>query len=129
MPTCNWKTSGRSLIDDEDFTQEIYQHLQSLKPEGIHAEAIVRFLDNPNMLARLQRKKTISLKTAQTWMKKMGFHWSYDPKGQYVNRHEQPDVVEFRNRVFLPAIEEVLDCMTKWDTEKETHEDPPEGVR
>ena len=125
LPTCNWQTSGRSLIDDEDFAQEIHQHLQSLKPEDIRAEAIVKFLDDPEMLTRLQRKKTISLKTAQTWMKKMCYRWSYDPKGQYVDGHERPDVVEFRNAVFLPAIEGLLNRTTKWDTKNETHEDPP----
>jgi hypothetical protein len=128
IPTCNWQTSGRSLIDDEDFAQEIHQQLQSLKPNEVRAEAIVKFLDNPEMLARLQRKKTISLTTAQTWMKKMGYRWSYDPKGQYVDGHERPDVVAFRNGIFLPAIEEILDRTTKWDTKNETHEDPPEGV-
>ena len=59
----------------------------------------------------------------------MGFRWSYDPKGQYVDGHERPDVIEFRNGVFLPAIEEFLDRTTKWDTENQTQEDPPEGIR
>ncbi|PPQ79172.1 hypothetical protein CVT26_000516 [Gymnopilus dilepis] len=42
VPICDWKTSGRSLIDDPDFAQEIHAHLQSLKPHEICAEAIVR---------------------------------------------------------------------------------------
>ena len=70
------------------FAQEINLHLQSLKPEEVHAEAIVKFLDNPEMLAQLKQKKTISLKTTQTWMKKMGYQWAYDLKGQYVDGHE-----------------------------------------
>ena len=72
IPICNWQASGRSLIDDEDFAQEINLHLQSLKPEDVHAEAIVNFLDNPEILARLKRKKTISIRTGQTWIKKNG---------------------------------------------------------
>ena len=84
VPTCNWSTSGRSLIDDEDFAQEIHAHLQTLGPY-VSAEAIVRLLDTPDMLARLHRKKTISLTTAQRWMKKMGYQWSLNPKGQYVD--------------------------------------------
>ena len=104
IPTCHWKTSGRSLINDEDFSQEIHAHLQSLKPSEVRVEAIVRFLDTPEMLARLKRKKTISVETAQRWMKKMGYRWTYDPKGQYVDGHERNDVVDYRQDIFLPAM-------------------------
>ncbi|EKM74494.1 hypothetical protein AGABI1DRAFT_95590 [Agaricus bisporus var. burnettii JB137-S8] len=80
----------RSLIDDKDLAQEINDHLASFKPADhqICAESIVRFLDNPEILAQLQRKKTISLATAKRWMKKFGYRWDYDPKGQYANGHE-----------------------------------------
>ena len=61
---CNWDTSGRSLIDDEDFAQEIHAHLQTFGPY-FSAESIVQFVDTPEMLARLNRKKTISAVTAQ----------------------------------------------------------------
>jgi hypothetical protein len=91
------------LIDDEDFSQEIHAHLQTLGPY-LSAEAIVRFLDTPEMLERLHRKKTISLTTAQRWMKKMNYRWTLNPKGQYVDGHEREDVVSYRNKVFLPSI-------------------------
>ena len=69
VPTCNWSTSGRSLMD---FAQEIHAHLQNLGPY-VSAKAIVRFLDNPEMLAHLHRKRTISLTTAQRWINKMDY--------------------------------------------------------
>ena len=129
VPTCNWEPTGRSLIDDEDFAQEIHQHLQSLKPNEVRAEAIVNFLDKPEMLARLQWKKTISLSTAQVWMAKMGYRWAYDPKGQYVDGHERLDVVAYRSRVFIPAVGELLDHVTKWNSKDGTLEDPSQGTR
>lgn len=33
---------------------------------------------------------------------KLDYHWAYDPKGQYVDDHEQEDVVDYRQNVFLP---------------------------
>jgi hypothetical protein len=36
IPSCHWQTSGRLLINDPDFAQEIHAHLQSLKPSGNH---------------------------------------------------------------------------------------------
>ncbi|KAF8162642.1 hypothetical protein B0H34DRAFT_649809, partial [Crassisporium funariophilum] len=128
VPICHWQTSGRSLIDDENFAQEIHAHLQSLKPSEVRAEAIVRFLDTPEMLARLKRKKTISVETAQCWMKKMGYRWMYDPKGQYVDNHERDDVVAYRQNVFLPVMEGLQSRQTKWNSKDGTREDPPPGT-
>lgn len=71
----DWNNKGRSLIDDEDFAQEIHAHLQSLiaANKEICAEEIVKFTDNPEMLERLQRTRTISLTTAKAWLRKMGY--------------------------------------------------------
>ncbi|KAF9455866.1 hypothetical protein BDZ94DRAFT_1355149, partial [Collybia nuda] len=127
VPTCNWSTSGRSLIDDEDFAQEIHAHLQTLGPY-VSAEAIVRYLDTPEMLARLQRKKTISLPTAQRWMKKMDYRWTLNPKGQYVDRHKRADVVDYQKRIFLPAIEELEQRTHKYGKDN-SESGQPSGTR
>ncbi|KAF8243258.1 hypothetical protein K440DRAFT_530788, partial [Wilcoxina mikolae CBS 423.85] len=44
----------------------------------------------------------ISLRTARRWLHKLGWIWSRDRKG-YVDGHEREDVVEYREKVFLPA--------------------------
>jgi hypothetical protein len=44
----------------------------------------------------------MDISTVQRWMKKLNYHWAYDPKGQYVDGHEQEDVVDYRQNVFLP---------------------------
>jgi len=129
IPSCDWKTSGWSLIDDEDFAQEIHTHLQSLKPSEICALAIVWFLDNPEVLSHLKRKKTISLETAQQWLKKMGYQWTYNPKGQYADGHERADVVDYRNNHFLPAMAQLLLHMTTWTSKDGGCQDPPAGIR
>jgi len=129
VPTCDWKTTGRSLIDDEDFAQEIHAHLQTLKPHEVCAEAIVRFLDNPDMLERLRCKKTISLETAQRWLKRMGYRWTYDPKGQYCDGHEREDVVNYRNQNFLPEMAKFHLRTTRWTSKDGEQVDPPEGTR
>ncbi|KAJ3503578.1 hypothetical protein NLJ89_g8370 [Agrocybe chaxingu] len=131
VPLCNWKTTGRSLIDDEDLAQEIHAHLQSLKPSEVCAEAIIRFINNPEMLARLQRKKTISLCTAQRWMHKMEYRWTYDPKGQYVDGHERSDVTDYRKNVFLPAMAKLYPRMSQWSSKDgpPTHPDLTPGER
>ena len=58
----------------------------------------------------------------------MGYRWGYDPKGQYVDGHEHPNVVAFQNKVFLLAVGELLDRVTKWNSKDGAREDPPPGT-
>jgi hypothetical protein len=41
-------------------------------------------------------------------MKNVGYRWAKTPSGQFVDRHERVDVVEYRQAVFLPVWEELL---------------------
>ncbi|KAK0495602.1 hypothetical protein EDD18DRAFT_1354057 [Armillaria luteobubalina] len=52
-PEWDFHTCGCSLLDDEDFAQELHLHLQSLG-EFITAEDIVHYIDTPEMLTRLK---------------------------------------------------------------------------
>ncbi|KIK33086.1 hypothetical protein CY34DRAFT_792352 [Suillus luteus UH-Slu-Lm8-n1] len=40
---------------------------------------------------------------AQQWMSKLGYQWKEEEKGLYIDSHEQEDVVEYRQNVFLPV--------------------------
>ena len=102
LPVNQYGSGKEFMIDDEDLAQDIQLHLQG-RGKYIKAYDIVRYLDTPDMLARLGRKKTISERTARNWMKKMGYRWTKDPKGQYVDGHERSDVVAHRQTIFLPA--------------------------
>ena len=105
-----------SMLEDEGLAEEIHLHLQSIG-KYVKAMDIVHYLDTPEMKERLDRKKTISLATAQRWMLKMGYRWSRDPKGQYVDGHEREDVVKYRQEVFIPAWKKVEGKMRTWTNE------------
>jgi len=49
--------------------------------------------------------KDVTLETACQFLHKEGFCFTEHKKSLYYNEHEQPDVVEYRQNVFLPAIE------------------------
>jgi hypothetical protein len=95
----------KSLIDDEDVTQDIKIHHQGIR-KYIEAEDIVNFCGTPKMLERLARTKLISLSTACRWLIKMGYRWTKTPKGQYVKGHKWDDVVQYRRQVFILQIME-----------------------
>jgi hypothetical protein len=110
IPENRYGRSNKSAIDNEDLAQEIHLHLQQIA-KYIKAEDIVRYCAKPEILACLKRTKTISLATARRWLEKMGYRWKKNLKGQYVDGHEQPDVVHYRQNVFLPAMEQYEACM------------------
>jgi hypothetical protein len=56
----------------------------------------------------------MDISTAQRWMKKLDYHWAYDPKDQYVDGHEQEDVVDYRQNVFLPRWANIKACTQDW---------------
>ena len=44
----------------------------------------------------------------------MGYCWKKNLKGQYVNGHEEADVVKYQQNVFLPAMEKYKHHMRHW---------------
>jgi len=116
LPVSPNGTARHSRIEDEDVAAEIATHLQSLGPY-VRALDIVHYTAIPEVRTRLNIKKTISLATAQRWMKKMGYRWTKKPSGQYVDGHERADVVYYRQSVFLPAWAELYQHTRLWTAE------------
>ncbi|KAJ6507587.1 hypothetical protein DFH09DRAFT_1101123 [Mycena vulgaris] len=59
-------------------------------------------------------KSPLSERTARRWLIKLGFRRTVDRKGVYVDEHERPDVVKYRNEVFLPQMAEYERQMTQY---------------
>ncbi|KAJ6579051.1 hypothetical protein DFH09DRAFT_913409 [Mycena vulgaris] len=101
-----------SIMADEDVAGDIHLHLQSLG-KWVSATDIVRYVATPEFQARLSVKRKIKLRTAQSWMKKMGYRWRKEPKGMYSDGHERQDVVNYRQNIFLPRWRE-LEARSRW---------------
>jgi hypothetical protein len=56
----------------------------------------------------------ISLATTQRWMHMMDYHWTKEPSGQYMDGHEQDDVVMYQQTTFLPTMAELEWNMHTW---------------
>ena len=116
LPENNYGKGSKSAIDDEDFAQDIHLHLQGIG-KYVKAEDIVRYCERPDVLGRLKRTKTISLATAQRWVVRMGYRWKKNHRGQYVDGHERTDVVEYRQKIFLPAMKALEERSRHWSEE------------
>jgi hypothetical protein len=107
LPLNIYGTWNASILEDEDFVQELLLHLQGIGTY-VRAMDVVEYVGTPEVLTCLKLTKTISLATAQRWMKTVGYHWSKMPTKQFVDGHERVDVVEYRQVVFLPVWAELL---------------------
>ncbi|KAJ7307025.1 hypothetical protein DFH08DRAFT_657161, partial [Mycena albidolilacea] len=92
------------VLDDEDFPLPIQLHLQKISKENdghIRAQDIVDFIaDSPDMQDLMEKfgakRKSISLRTTQWWLHKIGWRFGKKKNGMYIDRHERRDVVEYR---------------------------------
>ena len=84
---------------DEDIELEANLHLQGLG-KYVSAMDLVRYFRQEDV--RQRYGFTISLATVRQWMKRMGMRWMKTPKGQYVDGHERPDVVDYRQNTYIP---------------------------
>ncbi|KAJ3713438.1 hypothetical protein C8R42DRAFT_699054 [Lentinula raphanica] len=116
LPTHSYGKFNSSILEDEDITDEIQLHLQTLGP-WFSAIDIVRFMNSPEMQARLKLKKSISVRTAQRWLIRMSWRWTKEPKSQYKDGHEREDIVKYRQTVFLPAMTRILPHLCQWNVD------------
>ncbi|KAI9057198.1 hypothetical protein FKP32DRAFT_1615362 [Trametes sanguinea] len=103
LPVNTANTWNRSALENEDLELAITEHLQSLG-KYVRSADIVDFLATPSVQQRFGLSKTISLSTAHGWMYELGYRWQKTPNGQYVDGHEREDVVQYRQDVYLPAL-------------------------
>jgi hypothetical protein len=93
-----------TVLDDEDFSLPIQLHLQAISKDNdgyIRAQDIVDFIaDSPEMQDLMEKsgakRRSISIRTAQRWLHKMGWRFGKKKNGMYIDGHERPDVVEYR---------------------------------
>ena len=105
-----WKSS---MLDDEGVAEAIHLHLQSLGPY-VRAQDVVDFLKRPEVMAQINLKKSINIVTAQRWMKKLGYRWTLTPTGQYVDGHERVDIINYRQKKFLPRWMSIEEQTRRW---------------
>jgi len=59
-------------------------------------------------------KKGISEQTARNWLGQVGYCFTVEPSGQYVNGHERNDVVDYRQNNFLPQWKQIEPGLRAW---------------
>jgi len=84
---------------DEDLSTKIHEFILNLCKDQpfFKVEDIVDFVATPAMQVAMGTKATsISKRTAQRWLKRMGWRYGEMPNGMYTDGHEREDVIEYR---------------------------------
>lgn len=124
LPENQYGTWNASVLEDEDLATELKEYLVECKGKYMRAEDIVEYLRRPDVKQRFKLDQPPSIRTAQRWMKKFGFRWGEDPKGQYVDGHEREDVVKYRNEQFIPIWTEMEKRMGWYDSKSMEYHAP-----
>ncbi|KIJ52407.1 hypothetical protein M422DRAFT_156698 [Sphaerobolus stellatus SS14] len=110
----NRAQGSKSMIEDEDLSAEIQEHLQGLGKKYFSAIDVYRFLAQPETMIRFNLKKAPTERTARRWLKVMEYRYGTGKNGMYIDGHEREDVVEYRNNIFIPLWESIESCMMTW---------------
>lgn len=106
---------GQSLLTDERVQAAARHYLTNLKSGEVTPARFQREL-NANIFPSLciNLDKSISTRTARRWLIKLGWRRTQLKKGVYMDGHERPDVVKYRQEVFLPAMAQYEKYMVQY---------------
>ncbi|EIN09617.1 hypothetical protein PUNSTDRAFT_43946 [Punctularia strigosozonata HHB-11173 SS5] len=116
------------LLEKGDLSSKIHDHPLGLG-NNVRAANVMSFINTPEIQGKYGITKGISLSTTKNWMHMMEYRWKKTPSGQYVDGHEQDDVVHYRQSQFLPAYGELELNMQSWNDGIEEIEDDHQRVQ
>jgi hypothetical protein len=103
------------LLKDERVQAAARAHLSTVPTGEVTPKEFCRAL-NEQILPSLgfALKDRLSERTARRWLVSLGWRHTRVKKGVYMDGHERPDVVEYRNNVFLPLMASFERRMAQW---------------
>lgn len=97
LPLHRYCHPHRSILDDEDLSETIHDHLMNIAKTGfIRAQDIVDFISSKDMQDKLGGRMSISERTAWRWLHKLDWQYKKLSNGMYIDGHEREDVVKYR---------------------------------
>jgi hypothetical protein len=118
--------NSRSWLHDESVKKLTLNWLTSQKTGDVTPRKLQHAL-NDKLFTELNitPKSPISERTARRWLIKLGWRQTVVRKGVYMAGHEREDVVDYWNKVFLPALkgfEKLVAKYERFDLDKEGKE-------
>ena len=109
----NVKTA--SVITDEHIAHILRNYLRAMKDEDRCPKTFQELLNGSVLSDLPNAPRRISMKTATRWMYFLGFQPKKQRKGYYTDNHNRDDVVDYRDKVFLPTMQDYERRMVHYD--------------
>lgn len=110
------RKNARCHLNDESVQKASRDWLTALPAGEVTPLKFQRALNETILPAlNIVLKAPLCERTARRWLIKLGWRRTLLKKGVYMDGHERPDVVEYRQEVFLPAIMKFEARMTRYE--------------
>ncbi|KAF9498601.1 hypothetical protein BDN71DRAFT_1530368 [Pleurotus eryngii] len=95
----------RSWLHDPAVRSHVQRFLRNVPTGKVTPRALSKHV-NDTIFPELgiNPKKPLSNRAGARWLQKLGWRHTLVKKGVYMDGHERPDVVQYRNDVFLPQM-------------------------
>lgn len=78
----------KSLMHDESLQAEIQEQISILNKMYLTASDVQDILNHPEMMDRMDWIQPVTRRTAQRWLKALGYRYTEPKKGMYIDGHE-----------------------------------------
>jgi hypothetical protein len=134
MHSNKWSMDPLKLANftkDNTIAQAAQRYLRDIVEKEM-PHSLKRYMET-ELFPQIQLKVTkgISLRTARQWLHWEGFHYCKHKKSLYYDGHEHPDVVQYCQTEFLPAMAKYRPQLVEFivgDVENELVKEPPNCV-
>ena len=112
--------NARSLLKDEAARQTALSWLSEQEVGSITPQKFMEALNGVILPSLgIATKKPLCERTARRWLVKLGWQRTRVKKGVYMDGHERPDVVKYREEIFLPAMKQFERRMIRYEPKGE----------
>ncbi|KAF8192784.1 hypothetical protein K438DRAFT_2017942 [Mycena galopus ATCC 62051] len=130
LPLHRYGQYHSSILNDEDFSDAIKLHLQSVSQKDGHftAQTLVDFVATKEIQDMLEQadiqKRSISVWTARRWLKRLDWRFGRRKNGMYVDGHEREDVIAYRTAFVKRWLEHYEPRMVEYDNDGKVVKEP-----
>ncbi|KAF8977800.1 hypothetical protein BDQ17DRAFT_1440439 [Cyathus striatus] len=105
-----WK---ESMLADENLTNDLNIYLQEIGNET-SGKKVQEYLCHEDVQSKHGIDRKICECTAQQYLNELGYRFTEPKKGQYVDGHENPTVVDYRDNIYVQEWKTFWDRMMTW---------------
>lgn len=107
----DWSNADENGTDSSDETEENIEALHDHRVRDTLL-SLHELDDNPD-------NWSLSSRAAVNWLHRLGYNYKQVKKGLYYDGHEDPEVIEYRQQIFLLILDELKPKMVQWNEKDE----------